>query len=93
MGAEVGWAEITKRGFIRRWMSISHCLHCVVVVLAKRGTPQLDDKFQGEKGMGRDENEPFRTKELAALVEGVDVEFEYCEAEVACKLLCWQVSC
>ena len=33
----------------------------------------VDDEFQGEEGMRRDGNEPFCRKELAALVEGVDI--------------------
>jgi len=31
----------TRRGFMRRRTSFSHCLHLVVRVLAKMGTPQL----------------------------------------------------
>ena len=31
----------TKRGLMRRIKSLSHCLHFVVTVLAKTGTPQL----------------------------------------------------
>ena len=31
----------TKRGLMRRIKSFSHCLHFVVTVLAKTGTPQL----------------------------------------------------
>ena len=31
----------TKRGLMRRGILVSHCLHFVAVVLAKRGTPQL----------------------------------------------------
>lgn len=31
----------TKRGLMRRTKSFSHCLHFVVTVLAKMGTPQL----------------------------------------------------
>lgn len=31
----------TKRGFILRGTSFSHCLHFVVVALANKGTPQL----------------------------------------------------
>ena len=38
-------------------------------------------------------NKPFCAEELTTLVEGVDVQFEYCEAEVACKLLCRKISC
>ena len=38
---EEEWKERTKRGFMRRGMSVSHCLHFVAVVLAKTGTPQL----------------------------------------------------
>ena len=31
----------TRRGFMRRVRSFSHCLHLVVIALAKMGTPQL----------------------------------------------------
>ena len=48
--------------------------------------------FKVVNAMGRDGNEPFRAEELVALVEGVDVQFEYCEAEIACELLCRKIS-
>lgn len=55
-------------------MSVSHCLHFVAVVLAKRGTPQLSMiNFRVVRAMGRDGSGPFCAEELAALVEGVDV--------------------
>lgn len=38
---EGGLGEYTKRGFMRRGISVSHCLHFVAVMLAKMGTPQL----------------------------------------------------
>ena len=55
-------------------MSASHCLHFVVVVFAKRGTPQLlMISFRMGKVIWRDGTEPFCAEELVTLVEGVDV--------------------